>query len=52
MQPENQVFFARQRAAVAGEAEYDRKDFNTIVVVDRQLEVGLIWQVRNVVTRL
>jgi hypothetical protein len=50
--PENQVFFARQRAAVAGEAEYDRKDFNTIVVVDRQLEVGLIWQVRNVVTRL
>jgi hypothetical protein len=50
--PENQVFFVRQRAAVAGEAEYDRKDFNTIVVVDRQLEVGLIWQVRNAVTRL
>lgn len=50
--PENQVFFARQHAAVAGEAEYDRKDFNAIVVVDRQLEVGLVWQVRNVVTRL
>jgi len=50
--PENQVFFARQRAAAAGEAEYDRKDFNAIVVVDRHLEVGLIWQARNVVTRI
>jgi hypothetical protein len=50
--PENQVFFARQRKAAAGEAEYDRKDFNAIVVVNRHLEVGLVWQVRNVVTRL
>lgn len=50
--PENQIFFARQRKAAAGEAEYDRKDFNAIVAVDRHLEVGLVWQVRNVVTRL
>jgi hypothetical protein len=50
--PENQVFFARQRAAAEGEAEYDRKDFNAIVVVDRHLEVGLVWQASNVVTRI
>jgi hypothetical protein len=50
--PENQVFFARQRKVVAGEAEYDRKDFNAIVVVDRHLEIGLVWQARHVVTRL
>jgi hypothetical protein len=50
--PENQVFFARQRKAAAGEAEYDRKDFNAIVVVNRHLDVGLVWLVRNVVTRL
>lgn len=50
--PENQVFFARQRETAAGEAEYDRKDFNAIVAVERNLEVGLIWQARTVITRL
>ncbi|HNQ73673.1 MAG TPA: hypothetical protein PKN95_08730 [Verrucomicrobiota bacterium] len=50
--PENQVFFVRQREATAGEVEYDRKDFNAIVAVNRQIEVGLVWQVHNVVTRL
>jgi len=50
--PENQVFFARQRKAAEGEAEYDRKDFNAIVAVNRHLEVGLVWQTRNAVTRL
>jgi hypothetical protein len=50
--PENQVFFARQRKTLQGEAEYDRKDFNAIVVLDRHLEVGLVWQARQVVTRL
>jgi hypothetical protein len=50
--PENQVFFARQRNATEGEAEYDRKDFNVVVAVERHLEIGLVWQARNVVTRL
>ena len=50
--PEQQVFFSRQRKATEGEAAYDRKDFNAIVAVDRHLEVGLVWQVRNQVTRL
>ncbi len=50
--PENQVFFARQRTVAVGEAEYDRKDFNAIVLVDRQIEVGLLWQMRVEVTRL
>jgi hypothetical protein len=50
--PEDQVFFARQRQAGGGEVEYDRKDFPAVLVVDRHLEVGLIWQARQVVTRL
>jgi hypothetical protein len=50
--PETQVFFARQRKATAGEAEYDRKDFNAIVAVNRHLEIGLVWQVRTEVVRL
>lgn len=50
--PENQVFFARQRTVAVGEAEYDRKDFNAVVLVNRHIEVGLLWQTRVEVTRL
>jgi hypothetical protein len=50
--PEQQVFFTRKRQASDREAAYDRKDFHAIVAVDRHLEVGLIWQVHNKVTRL
>ncbi len=40
--PEQQVFFAREQNIIAGEATYDRKDFNVIAVVDRHLETGLV----------
>ena len=50
--PEAQVFFSRQQQVTGGEAAYDRRDFNAIVVVDRYLEVGLIWQLRTEVSRL
>jgi hypothetical protein len=50
--PEEQVFFRRQQQTAEGEAAYDRKDFNAVVVVDRQLEIGLVWQVRTEVTRM
>ncbi len=50
--PEDQVFFARQQQAAMGEAAYDRKDFSAILAVDRYLEIGLTWQVRNQVSRL
>lgn len=50
--PEDQVFFVRQREQAADEAVYDQKTFNAIVAVDRRIEVGLVWRVRNVVNRL
>jgi hypothetical protein len=50
--PEQQVFFVRKEKAGAGEASYDRQDLQTIAVIDRNLELGLIWQVRSTVTRL
>ncbi len=50
--PEDQVFFAQQQPETEGQAAYDRRDFNTIVAVNRYLEAGLIWQVRTEVTRL
>ena len=50
--PEQQVFFTRKRKQIADAAAYDRSDFNAVIVIDRHLETGLAWQVRNEVTRL
>jgi hypothetical protein len=50
--PEQQIFFAIKQKTTAGEAGYDRQDFQTVAVVDRNLELGLVWQVRSKVTRL
>jgi hypothetical protein len=50
--PEQQVFFARKQKSTAGQASYDRQDFQTVAAIDRSLELGLVWQVRSRVTRL
>ncbi len=50
--PDDQVFFARQQEALTREADYDRKEFQSVVVVDRHVEAGLVWQARTEVTRL
>lgn len=50
--PESQVFFAQQQKTAVDEAAYDQKDFNSIVLVDRRLEIGLEWKVRSSVKRL
>jgi hypothetical protein len=50
--PEQQVFFARQQKTTGAGAAYDRQDFQTTAVVERSLELGLVWQVRTTVRRL
>ncbi len=51
--PEQQVFFARKQAGGdKQDSAYDRREFNTLAVVDRVLEIGLTWQIHNKVTRL
>src|SRR5205823_8563151 len=50
--PEQPVFFALKQKAAAGAASYDRQEVQSIAVIDRSLELGLIWQVRTTVTRL
>lgn len=50
--PEAQVFFTRILKATAGEASYDRPNLQTAVGVERQLELGLVWQLRTTVRRL
>ena len=50
--PEQQIFFTLKQKAAAASATYDRQDLQAIAVIDRHLELGLIWQVRTTVTRL
>lgn len=50
--PEQQVFFARKQTGGKQDSAYDRREFHTLAVVDRVLEIGLVWQVHNTVTRL
>lgn len=50
--PEGQLFFARKQKSAAGAASYDRQDLQNLAVVERNLELGLVWQVRTSVRRV
>jgi len=50
--PEAQVLFVLKQKAAAGTAGYDRQDLQSVVVIERNLEFGLIWQARTTVKRL
>ncbi len=50
--PEQQIFFSVKDRSREREAAYDRKDFNTVVAVERHLEIGLVWHVHTEVHRL
>lgn len=50
--PESQVFLSRKQKADASEASYDRQDVDAVAIVERQFEMGLVWQLRTTVRRL
>ena len=50
--PDAQVFFSPRQRSALSEATYERQELQPIVSVNRRLELGLVWQVRTVVTRL
>jgi len=51
--PEDQLLFSQiQRADAAATASYDRPDTRHALLVERQIELGLVWHVRTTVTRL
>lgn len=50
--PEQQIFFAQKQKSATTEAGYERQDLRTVAVLERNIEFGLVWQVRNVVSRL
>jgi hypothetical protein len=50
--PEQQIFFVRKDKSTAGEASYERQEFQAVAAVERNLQLGLVWQVQTKVTRL
>jgi len=50
--PEQQVFFTLKEKSTGTEATYDRQELHTIAALDRHLELGLVWQVHNEISRL
>jgi len=50
--PEQQVFFTLKQKSTGAEASYDRQELHTIATLDRHLELGLVWQVHNEISRL
>jgi hypothetical protein len=50
--PEHQIFFSPKKESVAGQVNYDRQDLQSVVAVERHLELGLVWQVHTRVSRL
>ena len=50
--PEEQIFFVRESRSTTAEAKYDRQEFQTVVLIERNLQLGLAWQVRTTARRL
>jgi hypothetical protein len=50
--PEQQVFFSKQQKSSDSVAAYDRQDFQTVAVVEREIEAGLVRQARTTVRPL
>jgi len=50
--PEGQILLSREQAVASDAAAYDRTQFNSIMLVDRFLEIGILSKLRTVVTRI
>ncbi|MGC1480343.1 MAG: hypothetical protein WA771_07555 [Chthoniobacterales bacterium] len=50
--PEAQVFFGLKQESTGDSASYDQQTLQTVAAVERDLELGLVWQVRTTVRRL
>jgi hypothetical protein len=50
--PENQIIFVRKEQRVEGQASYDQKNFRSVFLVERRLEIGLVWKVDTTLKRL
>ena len=49
--PEQQVFLSQIQKSGGGGVDYDNSDTKSMILVERTLELGLVWQVHTTVTR-
>ncbi|MEY2906598.1 MAG: hypothetical protein RLZZ408_1069 [Verrucomicrobiota bacterium] len=49
--PEKQVFLSQKQKTGGGGADYDNPDLKSIALVERNLELGLVWHVHTTLTR-
>jgi hypothetical protein len=49
--PEQQVFLSQKQKSGGGGADYDNPDLKSIALVERNLELGLVWHVHTTLTR-
>ena len=49
--PEQQIFLSLKQKTSAGSADYDNPNLKSIVVVERNMELGLVWHVHTTVSR-
>ncbi|HBJ33618.1 MAG TPA: hypothetical protein DDZ51_02425 [Planctomycetaceae bacterium] len=50
--PEGQILLSREQAATSDAAAYDRTQFQSIVMVQRYLEIGILSKIRTVISRI
>ncbi len=50
--PQEQMFFVRKEQSGDADASYDQKNFRSLVLVDRTLEIGLVWKVHTRIERI
>lgn len=50
--PEAQVIFTRKKQLAEGQANYDQRNYRSVFLVERRLEIGLVWKVQTIVRRL
>jgi hypothetical protein len=50
--PEGQLFFTRKEHKGDDEVGYDQRNFRAVALVERKLEIGLLWKIHNTVRRL
>ena len=49
--PEQQIFLSQKQKTVGGGVDYDNPDLKSIALVERNLELGLVWQIHTTVSR-
>lgn len=50
--PESQVIFVRKKQVGDGQVSYDQRNYRAVFLLERRLEIGLVWKVQTTVRRM